>query len=90
VHRPLLRALDVPAQRYADIRLGSPRYLVADRRRSIIETRDRYGRHGWASGARLPVGQTTATTRTRRQRPSGISQQRIESNVPLVANINRK
>jgi hypothetical protein len=42
----LLRAINVPGQRYADIRLGTPRYLVADRRHSIIETRDRYRRHG--------------------------------------------
>jgi hypothetical protein len=42
----LLRAINAPDQRYADIRLGTPRYLVAARRRSIVEMRDRYGRHG--------------------------------------------
>lgn len=37
-----LKALGVPAQRQYDVRLGTPRYLVADRRRWVIETRDRY------------------------------------------------
>ncbi len=38
----LLQAIDAPRRYYADVRLGSPRYLVADRRRGIVETRDRY------------------------------------------------
>ncbi|MBW3601149.1 MAG: hypothetical protein KY434_00410 [Actinobacteria bacterium] len=37
----LLRAIDAPARRYPDMSLGTPRYLVADRRRWIIEMRDR-------------------------------------------------
>jgi len=40
----LLQAIGAPTQRYADIRLGTPRYLVAGRRRWIIEMLDRYGR----------------------------------------------
>jgi hypothetical protein len=38
----LLQAIGAPAQGYSDIRLGTPRYLVAQRRRWIIEMRDRY------------------------------------------------
>lgn len=37
----LLQAIDAPGRYFADVRLGSPRYLVADRRRGIAETRDR-------------------------------------------------
>ena len=39
----LLKAIDAPGRYFADVRLGTPRYLVADRRREIAETRDRYG-----------------------------------------------
>ena len=39
----LLKAIDAPGRYFADVRLGTPRYLVADRRRGIAETRDRYG-----------------------------------------------
>jgi hypothetical protein len=38
----LLKAIDAPGRYFADVRLGTPRYLVADRRRGIAETRDRY------------------------------------------------
>lgn len=41
----LLQALAVPEQRYRDVRLRSPRYLTAARRRAIIDTRDRHQRH---------------------------------------------
>lgn len=45
--RTLLRALGVDVEPSpGDIRLGMPRYLVADRRRWIIEMRDRYQPHG--------------------------------------------
>ncbi|CAN5359401.1 hypothetical protein BH20ACT9_BH20ACT9_00660 [soil metagenome] len=42
----LLQAIGAPAPRYSDMCLGTPRYLVADRRRWIIEMRDRYERQG--------------------------------------------
>lgn len=42
----LLQAIGAPGPRYSDMRLGTPRYLVADRRRWIIEMRDRYERRG--------------------------------------------
>lgn len=39
----LLRAIDARTEpSSADLRLGTPRYLVADRRRWIVEMRDRY------------------------------------------------
>jgi Domain of unknown function (DUF6398) len=38
----LLQAIGAPAQRYSDIHLGTARYLVGDRRRWILEMRDRY------------------------------------------------
>ena len=38
----LLQAIDAPGRYFSDLRLGTPRYLVADRRRGIAETRDRY------------------------------------------------
>jgi hypothetical protein len=37
----LLKAIDAPGRYFSDVRLGTPRYLVADRRRGIAETRDR-------------------------------------------------
>lgn len=36
----LLRAIDAPGRTHADVRLGTPRYLVGARRRGIAETRD--------------------------------------------------
>jgi hypothetical protein len=38
----LLRAAGFPTDHYGEIRLGSPDYLVSDRRRSILTQRDRY------------------------------------------------
>jgi hypothetical protein len=40
----LLQALNIPGQRYRDVRLRSPRYLTSTRRRQIITTRDRHHR----------------------------------------------
>lgn len=37
-----LRAAGIESERYGEISLGSPDYLVSSRRRRIIEARDRY------------------------------------------------
>lgn len=42
----LLQALGIPPQRHADLLLGTPRYLVASRRRWIVETRNRWHAEG--------------------------------------------